>query len=193
MSVTQVTTPGIADINVTTPKLADGSVTNAKLASDSVTTAKILDANVTNAKLASGAVTPAKVTNDTYAISISGNAATSTSATNATTANNGAKAWVAFNSAGVRLNQYNVSSVTWSGGGSYRVNYTTNLGVDVYATVVTGSAPQQGLLYYVPYIVGGSFNYDGVNMNRNNVSFWAYTYVGGGAALPNFTSVVVFA
>lgn len=85
-----VTTAKIADSNVTTAKIADANVTEAKLATDSVTTDKIKNGNVTEEKLADGAVTtdkiadnaitPTKVSNDTYEISISGNAATASDA-----------------------------------------------------------------------------------------------------------------
>ena len=85
-----VTTAKIADGNVTTAKIADGNVTEGKLATDAVTTDKIKNGNVTEGKLADGAVTtakiganaitPAKVSNDTYEISISGNAATASDA-----------------------------------------------------------------------------------------------------------------
>lgn len=157
MSVTQVTTPGIADINVTNAKLADDSVTAAKLASDSVITAKILDGNVTNAKLAANAVTPEKVANNTYAISISGNAATSSVATQfSTTASSipsyAIRAYAYWGSSGYGANIAYFAGANVSSIGAF---YYPGYGTPAYRVYFTSSMPS----WYAVSGICGDINY----------------------------------
>jgi hypothetical protein len=81
---------------VVTASIQDGNVTNAKLAANSVATGNIIDGTITGTDIAGGTITganiqdgsigPSDVGGGTYGISISGNAATATSATSASTA-----------------------------------------------------------------------------------------------------------
>jgi hypothetical protein len=80
-----VTTGKIADLAVTAAKIADLTVTEAKIADSSITSAKIVDGTIVNADIASGAaIALTKLGSGTAAISISGSAASATTATTAT-------------------------------------------------------------------------------------------------------------
>jgi hypothetical protein len=134
----------IADDSITTAKIVDLNVTTAKLANNAVTTAKITDLNVTTGKLADNAVTTVKITdaNVTTAKIADANitAAKLDGAQSGTAPIYGARAWVNFNGQGtvaIRASG-NVSSITDSGTGDYRVNFSTAMANVNYA--FSGSA-----------------------------------------------------
>lgn len=122
----------------------------------------LVDGSVTTAKLASSAVTPAKVSSGTYAISISGNAATATSATSASSASTATtatslstasgsapsyspRAWVNFNAVGT-VTVYgsgNISSITDVGVGQFILNFSTALPSAAYA--IAGTSGNDGV------------------------------------------------
>jgi hypothetical protein len=94
--------------------LPDSSITNADLATDAVSTSKILNGAVTTAKMGSAEQSGL------------------------------AKAWVNFNGTGtvaIRAS-YNVSSITDSGVGDYRVNFTTALADANYSAVAISTEAQ---------------------------------------------------
>jgi microcystin-dependent protein len=91
-----VSSAKLADTAVISSKLADGAVNSAKLADGSISSAKLTDSAVTTTKILNNAVTPAKLASGTYAISISGNAATATSALSAASASSASTAITAL-------------------------------------------------------------------------------------------------
>ena len=81
---TNGTTTGWVQIYpVITATITDSQVTNAKLAANAVTSSNIVDGTITGTDIASATIQPGNMANGTYGISISGNAATATSATSA--------------------------------------------------------------------------------------------------------------
>lgn len=100
--------------------LPDDCITTAEIAASAVTTAKITDANITYGKL-------------------------STSATEAdNVANRTAKAWVYFNASGTITNDFNVTSVTASFGGTagrFQITFTANVTNPVVLYTATSVTP----------------------------------------------------
>jgi len=115
-----LTTGWVQIYPVVTAGITDNQVTNAKLAANSVSTTNIIDGTITGADIATGTITGANIqdgsigTSDlgagTYGISISGNAATATSATSAGTATSAGFATNAGNAD--TLDGYNSSTTT---------------------------------------------------------------------------------
>lgn len=68
---------------VVTAGITDGNVTNAKLAANAVSSSNIIDGTITGTDIASATIQPANLAGGTYAIDISGNAATASYATSA--------------------------------------------------------------------------------------------------------------
>lgn len=62
--------------------ITDGTIGTVDLADGAVTSAKIADGTITGSDIAGSTITPSNVANGTYGISISGNAATASSASN---------------------------------------------------------------------------------------------------------------
>lgn len=67
--------------------ITDGTIGTVDLADGSVTSAKIADGTIVGGDIAASTITPSNVANGTYGISISGNAATASSATTASQLN----------------------------------------------------------------------------------------------------------
>jgi hypothetical protein len=133
-----VTTAKIADSNVTTAKIADSNVTTAKIADSNVTTAKIADSNVTTAKIADSAITSAKIADGAIVTAGLANNAVTAAKLGANEQKQIAHAWVNFSGAtGTIRNSYNCSSVTRTGTGQYRVNFTTYTNSVNYAFACT--------------------------------------------------------
>jgi hypothetical protein len=130
----------------------------------------------------------------TYAINISGNAATATSATSATTATNlstasgaapsfSARAWVNFDNNGSIRASGNVSSVTKNGTGDFTINFTTAMPDENYA--ITGFASVSGAGAITGVSGGGSFS-------QTTSSCRVITAGTGGPANAETACVVIF-
>jgi hypothetical protein len=135
--------------------LPDGVINDADLASNAVTEAKLASSAVTEAKLASNAVTAAKIADATITPAKL-NGAQSGSAPGYV-----ARAWVNFDGSGtvsIRASG-NVSSITDSGVGNYRVNFTTAFDDTNYAMAGCGQ-----------YVTGGSVNSPVVGFQSANQS-----------------------
>lgn len=170
----QVTNAKLAASSVSSTNIIDGTITGTDIASGTITGANILDRTITNAdialdtikgfniepgtitgtNIASGTITganiqdgsigPSDLAGGTYSISISGNAATSTSATSATNATNSTYAVYAdeLNKSGAVL-RWNGSE--WRTPDNFYANYVTaGYGIltnpITYANYVTGSS-----------------------------------------------------
>lgn len=133
----------------TAPTATEGTSTTQLATTAFVTAAAsavLVDSSVTTSKLAANAVTPAKVSADTYAINISGNAATASSAT---IANNGAKAWAYINgtiASGSPIKSYNVSSYTRTATGQWTLTFSTPVTDADYSAIATVSSAGGGYI-----------------------------------------------
>jgi hypothetical protein len=162
--------------------------------------AVLVDNSVTTSKIAANAVTPAKVSADTYAINISGNAATATAATSASSAGSAttatslstasgsapsyaARAWVNFDGTGsvsIR-NSGNVSSITDNGLGVYTLNFSTAMPDTDYAVVGTARKPADASFLMVGADVTWSttqINLRTYSTNNAGLGDCAYVHIG---------------
>lgn len=112
MATGSVTTAAILDGTILTADIADGQITSAKIADATIVTGDLADGAVTTAKIAGSAITPAQVSNNTYTMSITGNAGYAYSAGAASTATSATTASSATNAAQLASGSY---SITQSG------------------------------------------------------------------------------
>ena len=170
---TDGTTTGWVQIYpVVTAGITDGQVTNAKLAANSVSSSNIIDGTITGSDIASATIQPGNLAGGTYGISISGNAATATSAGSASTASYATSAGNADT-----VDNYNTSDTT--AGNTIPVRYGAGV-LQAYHFTATGGGSASF------YDQGGAYTYLGLGCLRVLNSDFVYsTAVSGRTVLVN--------